>query len=164
MIGFNLFKASPFVLEKMNCLCRLLWQSKRKYEKAAENIPDKELRCTILTLAQGKNQYACELSSQIHTLGGIPPHENIDDAEQKEELTILRDEKEVLAFCKVSESGVVNAYREILDEASLYEGLRKMIHYQLNGALCAFMQLKLLSSLKFHLPIFEHNYLADAKV
>jgi hypothetical protein len=76
MMEFNIFTASPFILEKINHLCSLLWREKRAYEQVAANIPDKELRRTILTLAQGNNQYACELSSQIQTLGGIPLKEN----------------------------------------------------------------------------------------
>lgn len=140
----NLFKASPLVLEKINLLCRLLWQGKREYETVAANISDKELQCAILALAQGNNQYANELSSQIETLGGIPPKENM--LEQETKTKILGDEIEILAFCKMHEKKMLEAYREILNESFLYEGLRKMIRYQLNGTLCAFTQLKLLTS------------------
>jgi hypothetical protein len=158
MIGFNLFKASPFVLEKINFLCSLLWQSKIAYEKAAEEMPDKELRRTILTLAQGRNQYANELYCQMQTLGGaLPMGRSYDLDHLSEQFPILRDEKEVLAFCNANENKMVKAYRATLGDSSLYEGLRKMILYQLNGALCAVMQLRLLSSLKFHFLILEHS-------
>jgi len=155
MIGFNLFKASPFIIEKINCLCRLLWQGKRAYEQAAANIPDKELRRTVLTLAQENNQYACELSSQIQSLGGTPANENSYKSEPEAGMNNFGDQSVIMTFCKMSEKKIVNAYREILNEPSLYEGLRKMIQYQLNGILCTFMQLKLLSSLKIQYTNFE---------
>jgi len=49
----------------------------------------------------------------------------------------------------MNEKKMVFAYRDILNESLLYEGLRKMIRYQLNGVLVTFMQLRLLNSLKF---------------
>jgi uncharacterized protein (TIGR02284 family) len=143
---FKLFKASPFILEKVNLLCRLLWQGKKEYELVAANISDKELRRAILTLAQGNNQYANELSSLIETLGGVPPKENMHEPEQEISSKIFRDENEILVFCKMNETKMLEAYREILNESFLYDGLRKMIRYQLNGILCAFTQLKLLDS------------------
>src|SRR5579863_6898941 len=142
----KLFKASPFILEKIKLLCRLLWQGKRNYESIAANIGDKEFRCAILTLAQGNNQYARELSAQIETLGGEAPTENIYGSELRMETKTFRNENEILAFCTMHETTMVNAYREILNESFLYEGLRNMIRYQLNGILCAYTQLKLLNS------------------
>lgn len=150
MMGLDISKAPPFILEKINDLCRLLWKEKKVYEKVASTIPDKELCRTILTLAQESNQYACELSSQIQTLGGAPQQEEICEPEMEVEMKIFHDETEMLTFCKENEQMMVSAYREILNEPYLYEGLRKMIRYQLNGILCAFMQIKLLDSLKLH--------------
>lgn len=149
-MGLNISKAPPFILEKINDLCRLLWKEKKVYEKVAATIPDKELCRTILTLAQESNQYACELSSQIQTLGGAAQQDEIWEPEMEIETQIFHDETEMLTFCKENEQRMVSAYREILNEPYLYEGLRKMIRYQLNGILCAFMQIKLLDSLKLH--------------
>ncbi len=142
----NLFKASPFVLEKINLLCGLLWQGKKEYELVAAGIADKELQRVILSLAQGNNQYACELSSQIETLGGTPPKENMHEHEHKMEAKNFWDENEILIFCKINEKVMLDAYREILNESFLYEGLKKMIRYQLNGVLYAYTQLKLLNT------------------
>jgi hypothetical protein len=157
MIGFNLFKASPAILEKIKFLYLLLRQGKKEYEKVAINISDKELRRTVLTLAQENNQYSCELSSQIESLGGLAPKENLSESEHEGTINILNNDNEVLAFCKMNEKKMVNAYREILNEPFLYEGLREIVHYQLNGTLCAFMQLKLLNSLKFHSASMMHQ-------
>jgi rubrerythrin len=150
MIGHNRYKASPFLLDKINSICSLLRQGKKEYEQVATTIEDKDLRCTILTLAQESNQYACELFSQIHTLGGTPEMEKNDDDELSDEIKNLYDEDEILTFCKMNEKKMVGAYQEILNESFLYEGLRKMIRYQLNQLLCNFMQVKQLASLKFH--------------
>jgi hypothetical protein len=142
----KLFKASPLILEKINVLCRLLWQGKRSYESVADNISGKEFRCAILALAQTNNQYARELSSRIETLGGDPCTENMYDTDLKTDPKIFMNENEVLSFCKLNETKMVGAYREILNESFLYEGLRTMIRYQLNGTLCAYAQIKLLKS------------------
>ncbi len=150
MIGINLYKAPPFLLEKMNNLCSLLWQEKKEFEQVATAIANKDLRITMLNLAQESNQYACELSSQIHTLGGIPDIEKIKQPELKDDVRNLNDENEILIFCRMKEKKMIGAYQAILNESFLYEGLRKMIRYQLNEMLCAFMQVKQLNALKFH--------------
>ena len=149
MFGYNVHKAPPFLLEKMNNLCSMLWQGKKEYEQVATTMANKDLRITMLTLAQESNQYACELSSQIHTLGGIPEIEKIKEPEVKDEIRNFKDEKEILSFCRMNERKMVGAYQEILNESFLYEGLRKMIRYQLNEMLCAFMRVKQLYFLKF---------------
>ncbi len=150
MIGFNLYKAPPYLLEKINTICSLLRQGKKEYEQVATTVTDKDLRRTMLSLAQESNQYACELSSQIHTLGGTPEIEKINEAELKDEIKNLNDEEAIMSFCQKNEKKMISAYREILNESFLYEGLRKMIRYQLNEMLCAFMQVKQIGSLKFH--------------
>ncbi len=150
MLGYNIHKAPPFLLEKMNNLCSLLLQEKKEFEQVATTVANKDLRNTMLTLAQESNQYACELSSQIQTLGGVWEIEKIKEPELKDEIRNFKDEKEILSFCRMNERKMVGAYQEILNESFLYEGLRKMIRYQLNEMLCAFMQVKQLNSLKFH--------------
>ena len=150
MIGFNPYKGPPFLLDKLNHLCRLLRQGKKQYEQVAITFDNKDLRSTMLTLALESNQYACELSSQITSLGGIAEKEKNNEPELRDEIRNLNDENEILTFCKLNEKKMIGAYQEILNESFLYEGLRKMIRYQLNEMLCAFMQVKELNSLKFH--------------
>ena len=150
MNAFNIYKAPPFLLEKMNNLCSLLLQEKKEFEQVATNITNKDLRNSMLTIAQESNQYAYELSSQMRTLGGVQEIEKIKEPELKDEIRNLNDENEILTFCKMNEKKMINAYQEILNESFLYEGLKKMIRYQLNEMLCAFMQVKQLNALKFH--------------
>jgi hypothetical protein len=145
----NVYQTPPVILEKINILCNLLQQDKIKYERVSATIPDKELRRTILSLAQESNQYACELSSQIQTLGGNSQKEKMDGYDPDMAGDNLYDEKDILNFCEMNEKKMVSAYREILNESYLYEGLRKLIRYQLNGILCSFTQLRLLNSLRF---------------
>jgi len=155
MIKFNLDKLSPFILDKIHALCHLLWQGKNEFEALSSTIPDKQLRWTVLALAQESNQYASELSSQLHTLAGISVKEvngvekEEDDGKANITSETLHNETEVLALCRMNENKIVRAYQDILNESFLLEGLRKMLRYQLNGVLCAFMQLKLLNSLNF---------------
>ena len=150
MIGFNVYKAPTFLLEKMNNILSLLWRGKKQYEQVAITLADKDLRRTMLRLAQESNQYARELSSQIHTLGGAPEMEKSDEARFGEEIKNLHGDDEIITYCQKNENKMISAYQEILNGSLLYEGLRKMIRYQLNEMLCAFMQVKQLRSLKFH--------------
>jgi uncharacterized protein (TIGR02284 family) len=149
MIGFNVYKAPHFLLKKMNNILRLLLRGKKQYEQAATTVADKDLRCTLLSLAQESNQYARELSSQIHALGGAPETEEIHETELVKNVKNLNDANEVITFCQKNEKRMIRAYRRILNDSFLYDGLRKMIHYQLNEMLCAFMQVKQLRALKF---------------
>ena len=145
---FNISKAPPFVLEKISNLCGQLWQGKKDYEKISADIVDDELRQTVLTLAQESNQYACELSSQIEILGGVSQKETVSEDLPEVNTQIPQDASAILAFCRMQEKKMVSAYHHILNESYLYEGLRKMMRYQLNGILHSFMQIKLLNSLK----------------
>ena len=52
MIGINLYKAPPYLLEKINYICSLLRQGKKEYEQVAGNVTDKDMRRTMLSLAQ----------------------------------------------------------------------------------------------------------------
>ena|SRR5205085_2789452 len=149
MIGSNLHKAPTILLEKMNTILSLLWREKKQYEQVAVAVSDKDLSCTMLRVAQESNQYAHELSSQIEALGGAPEIEKPDEAELGEEIKGLNDDNEIITFCQKNEKKIISAYEEILSGSLLYEGLRKMIRYQLNEMLCAFMQVKQLMSLKF---------------
>src|SRR5687767_3412436 len=116
MIGSDIHKAPPFLLEKMNNLCNLLLQEKKEFEQVATIVANKDLRNTMLTLAQETNQYACELSSQIQTLGGVGEIEKIKEPELKDEIKNLNDVNEILTFCKMNEKKMIGAYREILNE------------------------------------------------
>ena len=149
MIGYNIHKAPPYLLDKINNLFSLLMQKKKECEQVATTLTNKNLRYTILTLAQESNQYAHELSSQISTLGGIPEMEKNREPEWPDEIKNLNDENKILTWCNKNEKKLIGAYREILNESFLYEELRKMIRYQLNEMLCAFMQVKQLCFFKF---------------
>jgi hypothetical protein len=148
--SFTSIQASPHLLKKLNTLHALLLGGKGKYEQIATVTSDRDLRRTILSLAQASNQYACELSCQLHTLGGISAEESPAELEAETGKKSFSNESEVLNFCMANEQRMVKAYHEILNEPCRYEGLRSMIHYQLNGILCAFVQVKQLNSLSRH--------------
>jgi hypothetical protein len=149
----KLFAAPSSVMGKIQRLSKLLIKEKILFEEMACHINDRALRCTVLSLAQQNNQYATELSSYIKCTGGreFPayvietPSNGALPAMAKE---IYPDESGILAYCKSNERKILLAYRRLLRESLLYEGLQKMINYQLSGILAAFMQLKLLSSVK----------------
>ncbi len=148
MIFSTVNKIPGFVLEKLDILFLLLKERKQEYEAFAGKVSDKQLKRTVLTLAQETNQYANELCSQIETMGG-----NIGIVETAGEpramLTMVQDEDAILKSCEVSEKKMIVAYRSILNEPFLHDNLRKLIRCQLNGLTYAFMQLKLLNT-SFH--------------
>ncbi|MBD0289459.1 MAG: hypothetical protein ICV79_29180 [Flavisolibacter sp.] len=147
MLRFRRKKSFSALLKKINDLCDLLRKGKREYEQMAASLPDKEIRQTILTLAQERNQYACELSAQLKIFGVKEAVER--PQEQKVAFKYFRNLSAVLLFCRLRERKTLRAYRKLLKQSSINQGIQRMIHYQLEGMKCAFIQIKLLSSLKF---------------
>jgi Domain of unknown function (DUF2383) len=147
MIASTLSKAPPYILEKLNYLIQVLIDGKNEYESFAGKLDDKNLQRTVLTLAQESKQYATELSCQVEMLGGVlkvPVTNNVVSPGGK-----LIQSAEILHSCKASEKKMIKAYRTVLNEPFLFDFLRDMMQYQLNGIMCAFLQLKLLTT-SFH--------------
>ena len=153
MIFSTVNKIPAFVLEKLDILFQLLKERKTEYETFAGKVNDKQLKRTVLTLAQETNQYARELSGQIETMGGIikAPYET-DNREpgtatnRNPVMVMISGEEEILKSCEISETKMIIAYRNILNEPFLHDNLRKLIRSQLNGITYAFMQLRLLNT------------------
>ena len=150
MTAFNHCKTLPILFENINNLCGLLRQSKSEYEQTAAALTDIALSRTILTLAQVNNQYACELSAQLQTLGGAKQEEKTQEPKIKADAKFVRTESAALGFCKRKEKEMVRAYQKLLKKSYLNKGMRNMVHYQLVGMRNAFEQLQLLSSLQSH--------------
>jgi len=154
MIFSTVNKIPAFVLEKLDILFKLLKERKNEYEAFAGKVNDKNLKRTVLTLAQETNQYANELSSQIKTMAGhdLSPFESGTPGANSRAsgLSMMMDgEDDIMKSCEVSEKKMIVAYRTILNEPFLHDNLRKLIRCQLNGLTAAFMQLKLLNT-SFH--------------
>ena len=148
MIFSTVNKIPAFVLEKLDILCKLLKERKTEYEAFACKVNNKELKRTVLTLAQETNQYAHELSSQINIMGG--KSDCLYEIEPiQESMLMMEDEDDILKSCEVSEKKMIVAYRVILNEPFLHDNLRKLIRCQLNGLTYAFMQIRLLNT-SFH--------------
>ena len=155
MIFSTINKIPAFVLEKLDILFKLLKERQLEFEAFASKLKDKQLKRTVLLLAQEANQYANELWSQIESMGGklrqmYEPEIAMTEVKYMPELTLMiADEIEILKSCEVSEKKMITAYRNVLNEPFLHDNLRKLIRCQLNGLTYAFMQLKLLNT-SFH--------------
>ena len=149
MIFSTVYKIPSFVLDKLHVLSSLLKERKTEYEAFAGKLENKELKRTVLTLAQETNQYSIELSSQLETMGGRPGTvtETADGIDADK--IMVSEEKDILKSCELSEQKMITAYRNILNEPFLHENLRSLIRSQLNGLTFAFVQLKLLNT-SFH--------------
>ena len=148
----KIFYAYP-ATGKIQRLYSLLVKEKKLFEEMAMHINDRSLRCTVLSLAQQNNQYAAELSSYIKCTGGRDFPSFVIETNPVPELPTSKkelypDERGILKYCRANERKIVRAYRRLLSESLLYEGLQKMIDYQFSGILAAFVQLNLLSSLR----------------
>jgi uncharacterized protein (TIGR02284 family) len=136
----------PVILEKLRRLYKLLNEGKASYEKMAFKLEDKQLQRTIISLAQESNQYASEVSSQIHCLGGAFEETILTKSNhlEKEKNTIISDKESISEVCNMSEKKLLSFYKELLDEPYLFAGIRKMIQYQMNGFQYIISQLRLL--------------------
>lgn len=150
MITFSTIgNVSPSLLEKLRGLHRILMEGKVDYEQMSADISDNQLRSTVLSLAQESNQYAAEVSSQIHSLAGdfkapILKY-NLIDADGPGS----SDEERISKVCILSEDKLLRFYKELLDEPglfSLFKGLRRMIQYQMERISGAISQLRLLQT------------------
>lgn len=152
MAALSISKTPPLILDKLNGLIGKLHEAKNTFERLASTFKNKELGQSVISLAQDSKQYASELSSQIQSLGGEARAEQdkgeLDQAglAGEKEWIIQDKEKDTLQFCAHHEASMLKAYREVLHEPYLHEGIRKMIRYQLNGILFAFSRIKLLNA------------------
>ena len=134
----------------------LLKTGKEQYERAAFSVADPQFRYAISELAQETNQYGCELTSQLSILGAKVATEQPQSIRKADAITDQLIEPkatlpiQLLQSCRESEKQIINAYRKILNEPYLMDGVRKLIREQFNGITCAFLQLKLLSATAFY--------------
>ncbi|HRP55568.1 hypothetical protein [Agriterribacter sp.] len=149
MIQTSAYKAPPHILECLSYLLNLLRIEKEKYDRIAFSVTDRQIKYAVSSLAQESNQYICELVSQLSSLGADTL------AEQDEKMSIEYPDAEMNAapdkilnvgtmeFFRESEKQMIKAYRAVLNEPFLMEGVRMLIRSQLNGMMYAFLQLKL---------------------
>jgi uncharacterized protein (TIGR02284 family) len=156
MIKATSFKAPQYIVERLSHLMDILRHEKEKYEQASLTIHDKQFKQNISILAQENSQYVAELTSQLKSLGVYDcidaPEKAVTDR-QPLVSALNSDETNanmtILQFCKDSEKKMISAYRDVLNEPYLFEGLRTIIRRQLNGIMYAFLQLKLLEGTKY---------------
>lgn len=143
------FLKNHYIAQKLNFLVQILQESKRGYEEISQLLPDRSIQRTIKSLAVECGQYVSELTCQITTLGGEPQPENNNSDHYSWYQTKsweTSNNEDVLLTCTKRENLIVKAYREVLNDPSLYTSLRSMITYQLNGMLYAFVKVKLLNT------------------
>lgn len=152
MIKPTSFRLPEYLIGRISQLMHTLKVEKQKYEIASITIEDKQLRESISWLAQESNQYICELSSQLKSVGAVPAIDADEDAGTESYSLVTFSgapiPENVIQRCKESEKMMISAYRSVLNEPYLLEGFRTLIRKQLNGIMYAFLQLKLLNSVR----------------
>ena len=147
MIASVAHKTPGIILEKLTRLLVALQEVKNHYEQVAKRIHNKQLRLSILGLAQESKQYANELIAHIETLGGIM-HDRLktdfNKMEDSGEIQEIAGNTEELVGLKLEEQQVMKTYREVLNEPFLYDTIRQMVRYQQNGLLHCFSQIRML--------------------
>ena len=142
-----------YVAQKLNFLLHILQDSKKGYEQIATVMPDRSVQKAIEGLAMECGQYISELTSQISSLGAEPNIYAAGELYSKWYQTKsweTSNNDEILTACSKRENMIVKAYREVLNDPSIYKHLRGIITYQLNGMLYAFVKVKLLNTTLRH--------------
>ena len=147
MIAAIVHKTPGIILDKLNRLLHALQDVKNNYERTAKNIQNKQLKLSLLGLAQESKQYANELIAHIETLGGRL-HErfktDFNRVEDDLQLAENSDSKEEMKQLNIGEQLVLKTYRDVLNEPFLYDTIRQMVRYQQNGLLHCFSQIRML--------------------
>jgi hypothetical protein len=147
MIASVAHKTPGIILEKLTRLLVALQEVKNHYEQVAKRIHNKQLKLSILGLAQESKQYANELIAHIETLGGTM-HDRVkidfNRMEDSGEILETPGNTEELIGLKLEEQQVMKTYREVLNEPFLYDTIRQMVRYQQNGLLHCFSQIRML--------------------
>lgn len=150
-------KINKIISAKLCKLLSFLHQAGEELEKVARKIKDKNIKMSVRSIALETNQYKHELNSQLESLR-IKRIRNIDIMCGVNTAEVLKNnhlndktttDKEIIELCCKSEVNFEKKYRNILNEYFPYHELRNMLVYQLNGIKCAFMQLKLLRSVRW---------------
>ena len=147
MIASIVHKTPGIILDKLGRLLNALQTVKDNYEQTALRVQNKQLRISLLGLAQESKQYANELIAHIETLGGKMNDHFKGDFNRmvpNQDHFYVVDGKADLREMNLGEQLLMNAYREVLNEPFLYDNIRRIIRYQQNGLMHCFSQLKIL--------------------
>jgi Domain of unknown function (DUF2383). len=147
MIASVAHKTPGVILDKLTRLLNALQEVKNNYEQVAKRIQNRQLRLSLLGLAQESKQYANELIAHIETLGGKLQDRlktDFNKVEETVENPELPQSAEDLIQLKLGEQMVLKTYRDVLNEPFLYDTIRQMVRYQQNGLLHCFSQIRML--------------------
>jgi uncharacterized protein (TIGR02284 family) len=144
-----------YLAQKLNFLLTILQESKHGYDNIASQLPDKSVQKAIESISMECSQYISELNAQVSSLGGEPdvyqPTSTNDMFKWSHTQSWnTSNNEDILTACSTRENLIIKAYREVLNDPSLYKPLRSMITYQLNGMLYAFVRVKLLNTTLRH--------------
>ncbi len=143
------------IIKKVRCLIDALRTEEQRYNTAAEAVSDRQLRDSIRYLAQQNDHYARELQSQLYIIGAQVSSDIMDADEpgkmqppvpQAEDYPVNPAWNDIIRHCCDSEKDIIITYRNILN-GSLPEELRSVLHYQLEGILSGFLQMKLVRNI-----------------
>jgi hypothetical protein len=147
MIASVAHKTPGVILEKLTRLLLALQEVKNHYELAAKRVHNRQLKLSILGLAQESKQYANELIAHIETLGGTMQERlktDFNKLDASGDILEIPGNAEDLVGLKLEEQQVMKTYREVLNEPFLYDTIRQMVRYQQNGLLHCFSQIRML--------------------
>ncbi|MBX3240865.1 MAG: hypothetical protein KIT80_15275 [Chitinophagaceae bacterium] len=139
------------IIKKTHYLIYSLRVEVQRYNMAAEAVNHRQLRDSIRYLAQQNDHYANELQSQLYMIGAQVNSDTMNaDDPGKIQYPVAETGNhplnpawdDIIRRCCDSEKDIITAYRNILN-GSLPEELRSVLHYQLEGMLSGFLQIKL---------------------
>lgn len=144
------------VIERITHLTMQLEREAEVFHSIASSVKNHQWRDSIGMLAQTNTQYAQELKAQLNFIARPVIDTEITFIDPAGEITPLFPAEaavhaatslhELFKTCIEKEKLLICLYREILNEPHLGEENRRMIRYQLNGIMYAFLNLKLLDT------------------
>jgi len=140
------YKAPAEVVESLKKVCEVLRDEAVDCEKAAFAVKNRGLKEGVLYFVQESQQYASELKSQIECLGGNAGNHLHFAGSTSSVSNLEKNEAELFDLISKSEERILSAYRRILNNSEILNGLRQLIRNQFNGMLCAFQQFKILNA------------------
>jgi len=136
------------IIKKIDHLINALRAEEQRYNTVAETVNHRQLRDSIRNLAQKNDYYASELQSQLYMIGAEVSSGNISEPWKISPVSESGDDPvnpawhDIIQHCCDSEKDIIGVYKSMLNE-SLPEELRRVLHYQLDGILSGFLQMKL---------------------
>lgn len=141
--------------KKILFLIAYLKQAARDFDMIADEINDKNLQTTFITITEEYNQFAEELNCQVRHYGfnisgdsiNLLPDYSMDTFDNE---NTFSKKNELLQICDKSEYLFLKLYTDALKEFLSFKHFSDIMAYQYNSIKAGFLKLRMLHSIRFN--------------